>query len=349
VGVGGEGKKMLERRLSMIMRETVPYRVATGAKLFVVLLAMAALPAWTLGQPKPEPKREEKLTPIKIESSQLELRFAADEKVEKKVQEELLKAINLEMEALLVAEEKGKDNPDAKAKEIEAKIKELTIQLERLKAVKAEREKAKQSLKEVEGPIGMILKSVDAKEQKIIVFGPDGKELHGLKVLVSPNEAPKPEPKKESTDPKGLRFRIVEGQSGKILIEMDKPAVALPPVKVNPIQIKVRPPEVKADTVKPGEVVRFIFGAPATNSITLTRTTYKLPKEKAAALEAFLKEHVKAKVLETKLEGDGLTVTTTPETQKAIESVVNLIRERHTATLKIAEPQIRFIAPEKKP
>ena len=59
--------------------------------------------------------------------------------------------------------------------------------------------------------------------------------------------------------------------------------------------------------------------------IHLTRTTYRLPKEKAVALEAFLKEHVKTKVLETKVEADGLTVTTTPETQKTVEMIVSLM------------------------
>jgi hypothetical protein len=66
-------------------------------------------------------------------------------------------------------------------------------------------------------------------------------------------------------------------------------------------------------------------------SITLSRTTYTLPGGKAETLAAFLRDHVKAPVLETKLEGDHLTVTTTPETQKAIGSLIGLIQGKATS------------------
>jgi hypothetical protein len=60
------------------------------------------------------------------------------------------------------------------------------------------------------------------------------------------------------------------------------------------------------------------------HTITLSRATYKLPKEKADALAAFLK-HVKASVLETKVEDDGVTVTTTPNVQHTIAQLVGLL------------------------
>jgi beta-lactamase regulating signal transducer with metallopeptidase domain len=59
-------------------------------------------------------------------------------------------------------------------------------------------------------------------------------------------------------------------------------------------------------------------------TISLSRATYKLPKEKADALAAFLK-HVKASVLETKVEDDGITVTTTPDVQHTIAQLVGLL------------------------
>jgi len=62
------------------------------------------------------------------------------------------------------------------------------------------------------------------------------------------------------------------------------------------------------------------------NEVTLTRVIYKLPTDKAEALSGFLKEHVKAAVLETKVDSDGITVTTTPDTQRAIGQFVALIR-----------------------
>src|SRR5207245_2815254 len=56
-----------------------------------------------------------------------------------------------------------------------------------------------------------------------------------------------------------------------------------------------------------------------------------LPNDKAEILAAFLREHVKANV-ETKVEGDNLTITTTPETQKAVDNLIGLIHGKPAAT-----------------
>jgi beta-lactamase regulating signal transducer with metallopeptidase domain len=59
--------------------------------------------------------------------------------------------------------------------------------------------------------------------------------------------------------------------------------------------------------------------------VTLSRTTYKLPAAKAEALGKFLQEHVKAVIMETKADGDSLTITTTPEVQQGIRQFIALI------------------------
>jgi len=51
-----------------------------------------------------------------------------------------------------------------------------------------------------------------------------------------------------------------------------------------------------------------------------------LPAAKAEALAKFLQQQVKAPVLETKAEGNSLTVTTTPEVQRAIGGFVALVQ-----------------------
>jgi beta-lactamase regulating signal transducer with metallopeptidase domain len=63
----------------------------------------------------------------------------------------------------------------------------------------------------------------------------------------------------------------------------------------------------------------------AAQEVTLSRTTYKLPAAKAEALGKFLQEHVKAIVMETKADGDSLTITTTPEVQQGIRQFIALI------------------------
>jgi beta-lactamase regulating signal transducer with metallopeptidase domain len=63
-----------------------------------------------------------------------------------------------------------------------------------------------------------------------------------------------------------------------------------------------------------------------TTEVVLTRATYKLKPAKAEALGAFLREHVKATVMETKVEGENLIVTTTPESQRTIAQFIALVQ-----------------------
>jgi hypothetical protein len=65
--------------------------------------------------------------------------------------------------------------------------------------------------------------------------------------------------------------------------------------------------------------------------VVLTRATYKLPAAKAEALGAFLREHVKASVMETKVEGENLIVTTTPESQHTIAAFIALVQGKPPA------------------
>ena len=60
--------------------------------------------------------------------------------------------------------------------------------------------------------------------------------------------------------------------------------------------------------------------------ITLVRVTYKLPHAKAEALGSLLTQHSKVEILEVKVEGDSLTVTTTPEAEQAITQFISLLQ-----------------------
>jgi hypothetical protein len=60
--------------------------------------------------------------------------------------------------------------------------------------------------------------------------------------------------------------------------------------------------------------------------IHLTRATYKLPRARAEALAAFLKENVKTPVVETKVEGDTLVVTASPGAQQTIHHLIDLMQ-----------------------
>ena len=71
----------------------------------------------------------------------------------------------------------------------------------------------------------------------------------------------------------------------------------------------------------------FVYKEAASAEENLSRKTYKLPKAKAEALAAFLREHVKAPVMEPRVEGDALIVTTTPEVQQGVGQLVGLIHK----------------------
>jgi hypothetical protein len=70
----------------------------------------------------------------------------------------------------------------------------------------------------------------------------------------------------------------------------------------------------------------YLYSRKAANEVTLSRATYKLPADKAKALAAFLSEEVKVSVLETKVDGDSLIVTTTPQVQQVIRQFVSLVQ-----------------------
>jgi len=84
-----------------------------------------------------------------------------------------------------------------------------------------------------------------------------------------------------------------------------------------------------------GEYLRLGVRVEGTSPVVnLTRASYKLPKDKAEALVSFLRGHVRAQVLETRVEGDSLIITTLPETQQAIGQLVALIQGKASAGAK---------------
>jgi hypothetical protein len=80
-----------------------------------------------------------------------------------------------------------------------------------------------------------------------------------------------------------------------------------------------------ATAVQP-HVGNWVFAATTDQqqTVTLSRATYKMSKEMADALAALLK-HAKGSVVETKLEDEGIVVTTTPNMQQTIGQLVGLM------------------------
>ena len=154
-------------------------------------------------------------------------------------------------------------------------------------------------------------------QQGVKVIGPDGKEIQGATVIIGANA----------------------GQTGAA--QVTKPYVLSTPAGTEKGRAEVhRAGRQDADGRGPpcdagpgtelhqGRSTGHILGVDDSpsggNAITLSRATYKLNREQAAALGTLLGS-IKATVMETKVDGDNLTVTTTPEAQQTIGQIVRLI------------------------
>jgi beta-lactamase regulating signal transducer with metallopeptidase domain len=122
---------------------------------------------------------------------------------------------------------------------------------------------------------------------------------------------------------------------------------ALQGVDVKPVQVIAQPPQ--AVDVKPVQVIARLpqgkvhslavrLVKEGEGALALSRASYQLPHAKAETLAAFLRDYVKAQVIETKVEGDTLTVTTTPDAQKAIGGLIGVIQGKTTAALDVTKP-----------
>jgi hypothetical protein len=177
----------------MIMSQKSPSRLAAGAKLFVVLLAAAAVPAWTLGQSPPAEKPQEGTI-----DQLIELKAVLD--------------VDGKSDVFFWAE--ADPNADTKTKALEAKIAALKQQLEALKAVKAAAEK----LKDTQPLRFKVVTDAEPAKQGasiLILDGASGKIIERHDVKTPPNariEVVKP---KEGES--NVRVIIVDGTTGKIV------------------------------------------------------------------------------------------------------------------------------------
>lgn len=91
-------------------------------------------------------------------------------------------------------------------------------------------------------------------------------------------------------------------------------------------------------------VMAFEVKTPTPAEVTLSRTRYSLPAAQAEALSKFLQEHVKTPVIETKADGDSLTVTTTPEVQRSIGQFIALIGGKAPPWPPLSRPSSSYLA-----
>jgi hypothetical protein len=226
------GRRDLERRLTMIMRERVPCRLSAGWLVVLLAVALVSMPAWTRGQDTPKP------TPASAKGN-------AEASVDL-----------VEISDLIEQRNQPQDLREKRLQDLEARLRRILKELEDLRETPTV-------------PSATMPQTVPTPtftHRPVTFHGVDGTPV--------------------------TRYQFVHAR------ETDSPP-----------------------------------------AVVLSRTAYRLPAGKAEALATFLKENVKASVLETRLDGDVLVVTTTPETQKVIGGLVGLIRETARAPQRVPRPK----------
>ena len=280
VGVIGEGRRAMQERLTMIMRDRGTCRLAFGAKLFVALMAIAAVPAWTLGQSAPLPAKPAPTADPQVQAIEAQIKALAEK-----------------LEAI-----KSQKKAEAEKKAVEALKKAQETVAEKLKEIRL---RAGDDVKTEKG-----YKVLTAGQDGVKVIGADGKELKDVKVII-----------------------VEKGAAATPVIRSVSPAVTTTESgKRVTVQVAGDPNLGKrALTMPTGQTVLSWTTGQGSNAITLSRATYKLNKDQAAAMGSLFGA-IKATVMETKVDGESITVTTTPEAQAAIGQIVRLLQGQGAGT-----------------
>jgi beta-lactamase regulating signal transducer with metallopeptidase domain len=315
MGVGGEGHRDFEQRLSMIMRERAPGRLPRWARAAIVVMAAAAVPAWTFAHadsfPAPEPDRANADADGSPRAEALEA--DGDQPTSK------------EFDLVLVQPDKDR---------AEWKLEQMGTALTRNRPMWLRVE-----TKPNEGNTG-----AGAGGGVFRLFGAPGAALPMVRPNIVPGATPPNAwPVYRADQPLQGQTLWLEGAQSRRLNGGDKPVTVVSggsgqefkgprligggsgkaaggPLPSGP------GPEVQTRLLhQTMQRLAEINRNSLPKQTALSRTTYKLPKEKADALAAFLKANVKAPLLEIKVDDKGVTVTTTVEAQATIDGIVKLM------------------------
>lgn len=281
MGMGGGPRQLLERRLTMIMRDRVPCKVPLITLLALALLAAAALPGWATDDLAP------KQDPAPKSGDQIELKLEAvhQGKVTVEPTQQWVYVVQEGQDGLAGKKPAPDAERDRKLAEVEKKIQAL--------------------LQEVQSLRGKPYVARITTKPRMVTAQPPTAAL----TITAPTQSA---PVEITTQPQAnavyspatpLAVTVVEGQ----------------PLSRAPLNLM-------ATVVRSNDQV-----------VNLTRAKYSLPHAKAEALAAFLREHVKAEVLETKVEGESLIVTTTPAVQQAIGTLITVIQGKTTGKAEAKE------------
>jgi hypothetical protein len=327
LGVGGDDRRDFQRRLTMILRDPVACRPTRRTLLAVGLLALLAVPGWSLGQKPAETPAD----PAKKHDIEVVVRDVADGTAG----EFLLD--------LLVEAEDAKAQPagnarDKKLQELEEKIQALLKEIQALKAEKqpgtvrsrateVRERKVAEGQKEAEVARAEAIaraKAIEAQARAQVDAARAQAEVARAQAEQARRELERALDWLKKKGDESAKPPVKDKQDAdlsKMQLELERKLADLHKKAEDTAKSKALD-ALKSARAKEEQKVRTL---PAGRS-SMTRQTYTLPAEKAKALAEFVRENLKPTVVDTTLDGDTLTVTTTPEAQKAIGQLVELLR-----------------------
>ena len=273
-----------------------------------------------------------------------------------------------------VADDAKSAASDARLAELEKKLQALLKEVQSLRSAPAEAKPA-EARNVLRARVAEAAQKADPKAVRLWLESKDGKKIVVAEEKKKPEVAAKPEKdriiiiegatgEKKVIDVEDLK-KLKDDVKAKVVKEVivnvadakkkaeDLTSKVVKDVIVNVADAKKMTEEMRAKLLaetlkghlaeaKPAPEVKHTITRTTTRStsdssetISLSRTTYALPAAKAAALASFLKEMTQVKVLEAKVDGDKLTITTTPDVQHTIGQIVGLMTGKTAATYRL--------------
>jgi beta-lactamase regulating signal transducer with metallopeptidase domain len=357
LGMRTGARHLFERRLTMIMREPASCRVSVAGLVGLAVLAFLVLPGWSLVQtaraddPKAKPDQ-----PSRADSEDRVILFKwLDSQTDGQPQVGRVAASDDVVFVFKQLDKTGGQTDKGSDADRERRLRALEQQIESLlKEVQALRKGDKG---EAQHQVRVIHKDALLKD----AVDPGDKDKHRVRIITQDDLLKaNPEGRKDiqvhvienkdgvlqlhvvpkdekifefkSAEPKAkedIRYRIV--RPGKLDYPDTKQEKLLLHVE-QPLHLKVDTEKLQK-SAEPKRVYGFVTSVLERNEpIVLVRATYRLPPGKAKELASLLGQLVKAPVLETKVDGDVLTVTTTPDSQKAIGALIGLIEGKSSGS-----------------
>jgi len=333
LGMGKSTRRTLERRLTMILRDRVPFRVSGWGVAAVLLLGVLILPGWSQSkQETPQLPEAESLDDVIDELAEPAAVVETVEEVlvEPVVEDDILvtkppmeSAITVDVELgdeLEVGLEVWVENPNTsrnrelRLQKLEQKLQVLLAELQALRGQRQVRE----------SPVPKQESAADRKKAATLL----------LKQARSALKAGRPEVARRSATEAsrlGVNYHLFDDRPYLILADV---AEQVSKKNNSALQSQLNQTAV-AKREKPAEVVE-------TKTITLVRTTYRITRVDAKMLESLLKKVVQADVLQIQLydeiqkTANGIAVPGSTEA----DVVRNLLRGQAIQRITITDPKM---------